>query len=149
MLQDADHGRPSEKTAEKLTVASPPMVRHAADAVANPDTEDETTSSTSSVDSAEDEVSTDLANEPEDENVEAREIETKYEGKILRQMPKRGWTQNTVDETIQNPHRTAETIDERRHKDGTRENDPATVYLNEDGSYVVRNTVTGPVALFR
>jgi hypothetical protein len=60
-------------------------------------------------------------------------------------MPERGWTKESVEETINNPNRTVETIDNRWRPDGTQINDPATAYINEDGSYVVRNNQTGDI----
>lgn len=67
--------------------------------------------------------------------------------KIADQMKKRGWDDKTVDDTINNPHRTAPTRDTRYKPDGSgqRNNDPATAYVRKDGSYVVRNDKTGEI----
>jgi hypothetical protein len=72
-------------------------------------------------------------------------VETQFGDKINEQMPERGWTQEQVEQTIENPDRTVETTDTRWNPDGTRNNDPATAYINEDGSYVVRNNETGDI----
>jgi Colicin E5 ribonuclease domain len=73
------------------------------------------------------------------------QIESKFEPKIERQMGKRGWTKESVDDTIRNPDRTVATRDTRWRADGTRSDDPATAYINEDGSYVVRNDTNGSI----
>ncbi|WP_027188311.1 colicin E5-related ribonuclease [Desulfovibrio cuneatus] len=65
--------------------------------------------------------------------------------KIIKQVDKRGWTTEKIDEAIANPTRTVAWKDTRYKKDGTRNNDPATVYYAKDGSYVVRNDVTGEI----
>lgn len=72
-------------------------------------------------------------------------IETVVDTKIAKQMTERGWTRKSIDETISNPTRTVETRDTRHRPDGTRNDDPATAFLNDDGSYVVRNDKTGDV----
>lgn len=48
---------------------------------------------------------------------------------------------------VRNPHRTLPTQDTRYLSDGSgrRRNDPATAYINADGSYVIRNDVTGDI----
>ncbi len=71
--------------------------------------------------------------------------ETQYGPKIEQQMEERGWTKEDVENTIDHPDRTVETQDTRWNPDGTRNNDPATAYINEDGSYVVRNDRTGDI----
>jgi Colicin E5 ribonuclease domain len=71
--------------------------------------------------------------------------DTHFNSKIVKQMSKRGWTRESVEETIMNPHRTARTRDTRWRPDQTRNDDPATAYINEDGSYVVRNDETGDI----
>jgi filamentous hemagglutinin len=58
------------------------------------------------------------------------------------------WTANQkfLDETISKPHRTVTTRDTRHNPEtGLRNNDPATAYINSDGSYVVRNDRTGDI----
>ncbi|MDX2185176.1 MAG: colicin E5-related ribonuclease [Gemmatimonadaceae bacterium] len=62
--------------------------------------------------------------------------------KVGRQMGTRGWTQESVAETIARPSRTAATRDTRFLSDGSRMDDPATAYINADKSYVVRNDRT-------
>ncbi|MBC6421354.1 MAG: hypothetical protein GDA38_07185 [Hormoscilla sp. SP12CHS1] len=50
-----------------------------------------------------------------------------------------------VQATINNPYRTVATTDTRYLSEGNRNNDPATAYINQDNSYVVRNDNTGTV----
>jgi len=63
-------------------------------------------------------------------------------------MKKRGWDDDSVQDTLRNPSRTVETKDTRYRPDSTRNNDPATAYIREDGSYVVRNDRTGNIVQF-
>ena len=63
--------------------------------------------------------------------------------KIAKQMGKRGWTKESVEETINNPSRTVSTQDTRNLPGGGRMDDPATVYLDAEGSYIVKNDKTG------
>ncbi|MBE1490623.1 colicin E5-related ribonuclease [Plantactinospora soyae] len=72
-------------------------------------------------------------------------VETSFGEKIEGQLEKRGWTHDSVEDTINSPHRTQETADTRWNPDGTRNDDPATAYINEDESYVVRNDRTGDI----
>jgi YD repeat-containing protein len=73
-------------------------------------------------------------------------VQTVIEAKIARQMKKRGWTEKDVEDTIDNPARTTKTRDTRNLEDGSgRRDDPATAYVRDDGSYVVRNDVDGTV----
>jgi hypothetical protein len=67
--------------------------------------------------------------------------------KIGKQLAKRGWTQEAVEQTVRSPHRTLPAPDTRYLPDGSgrRRNDPATAYINADGSYVIRNDVTGDI----
>ncbi len=67
------------------------------------------------------------------------------EAKIAKQMEKRGWTTEGIDSTVNNPSQTVATTDTRWRPDGTKMNDPATAYINKDGSYVVRNNKTGDI----
>ncbi|MBO1348474.1 MAG: hypothetical protein EBE86_014270 [Hormoscilla sp. GUM202] len=60
-------------------------------------------------------------------------------------MSKRGWKQQSVVATIQNPASTAATRDNRYNIDGTQKNEPATVYYRSDGHYVVCNDLTGDI----
>ena len=62
-------------------------------------------------------------------------------------MEQRGWNDALITETIRSPHRSAPTRDTRYKTDvpGQRHNDPATAYIRTDGSYVVRNDITGDI----
>jgi len=71
--------------------------------------------------------------------------ESRFEPKIEKQLEKRGWSQESVDETIQNPDKTVSTRDTRWRPDGTQRNDSATAYIDKDGNYVVRNDVDGTI----
>ncbi|MBF0207508.1 MAG: hypothetical protein HQK53_11530 [Oligoflexia bacterium] len=65
---------------------------------------------------------------------------------IETELSRRGWTMSQIGETVNRPHRTFEARDTRMPKGGgPRLNDPATGYMNQDGSYVVRNNNTGDV----
>ena len=66
--------------------------------------------------------------------------------KIGKQMKKRGWTEEAIQETLNNPVRTVKTRDRRwlPGADGPLD-DPATAYYASDGSYVVRNDKTGAI----
>lgn len=73
-------------------------------------------------------------------------VRTVIESKISRQIKKRGWTEKDVEDTIQSPARTTKTRDTRNLEDGSgRRDDPATAYVRDDGSYVVRNDVDGTI----
>lgn len=66
--------------------------------------------------------------------------------KIGKQMGKRGWTEETIQETLDNPVRTVKTRDTRWLPDADGPlDDPATAYYASDGSYVVRNDKTGVI----
>lgn len=66
--------------------------------------------------------------------------------KMPKQMEQRGWTKSSVGETINKPNKTYKTRDVRHKPDGSgRMDDPATGYVNSDGSYVVRNDRTGDI----
>jgi len=73
------------------------------------------------------------------------EVTTTFGSKIEAQLGKRGWTKDEVNGTIASPDRTAATTDSRYLSDGSRMSDPATAYINKDGSYVVRNNKSGDV----
>jgi RHS repeat-associated protein len=75
----------------------------------------------------------------------SQKVVTQFGKKIEKQIGKRGWTKESVQTTIENPSRTVQTADTRHLADGTRLNDPATAYINQDGSYVVRNNRSGDV----
>jgi hypothetical protein len=66
-------------------------------------------------------------------------------GKIRKQMKKRGWTEDDVRNTIQNPTRTVPTRDVRSIPGGGNMDNSATAYFANDGSYVVRNDITGDI----
>jgi filamentous hemagglutinin len=69
-------------------------------------------------------------------------IETKVviEPKIEKQISSRGWTVDSIVETVSKPSETIATKDTRFDPTtGTRKNDSATAYINADGSYVVVN----------
>lgn len=63
---------------------------------------------------------------------------TKPTAKIERQMDKRGWTKESVEETVRNPYTTRKSYNKA-------ENTPATAYYNEDGSYVVLDDIAHAV----
>lgn len=79
------------------------------------------------------------------EGESAASVSTQFGPKITKQMGRRGWTEESVNETITNPSRTVQTRDTRNIAGGGRMDDPATAYYAEDGSYVVRNDKTGDV----
>jgi hypothetical protein len=60
-------------------------------------------------------------------------------------MPRRGWSQADVVQALSQPVRTVATTDQRHLPGGGRMNAPATAYVRSDGSYVVRNDVTGEI----
>lgn len=72
-------------------------------------------------------------------------VDTKFEDKIEKKMGNRGWDKDDVNNTIENPDRTVQTKDTRWNADGTRRDDPATAYIDEDGHYVVRNDIDGTI----
>ena len=73
-------------------------------------------------------------------------ISSVIEPKIAQQMGKRGWTKDSLDSVIASPSKTVVTKDTRFDPvSGTRLNDPATAYIANDGSYVVRNDRTGAI----
>lgn len=66
--------------------------------------------------------------------------------KVGKQMRTHGWTEADMAATIEKPHRTFRTTDHRNLPGGGRvPNDPATGYVNRDGSYVIRNDRTGDI----
>ena len=56
---------------------------------------------------------------------------SKFKPKIEKQLDKRGWTKDSVRDTIANPHQTKPTRDTRYLPDGSKMNDPATAYIME------------------
>ena len=75
----------------------------------------------------------------------AADVPTIFGPKIEKQLGKRGWTKESVNNVTENPNRTVPTTDTRHLPEGGRANEPATAYINEDGSYVVRNDRTGDI----
>lgn len=69
----------------------------------------------------------------------------KFGKKILKQLEKRGWTEESVMQIYLNPVRTVKTLDTRNKPDGTKNNDPATVYYGADDSYIICNDLTGDI----
>ncbi len=66
--------------------------------------------------------------------------------KIGKQMDKRGWTEDSIKDTLNNPVKTVKTQDTRWLPGAEKPlNDPATAYYAKDGSYVVRNDKTGEI----
>lgn len=65
--------------------------------------------------------------------------------KIEKQMPKRSWTDKTIEEAFNNPQKTIKTSDTRWAEGGAKLDDPATAYYHKDGGYVVRNDNTGDI----
>lgn len=61
------------------------------------------------------------------------------------QMQRRGSTETEIEDTILNPASTRPASDTRHLPDGTTLNDPATLFQRSDGSYVVRNDITGEI----
>jgi len=78
-------------------------------------------------------------------NSVTKNITTQFEKKIENQMVKRGWNKDSVNSTIENPHRTVTTRDTRWKFDGTRRDYPATAYIRKDGHYIVRNDNDGTI----
>ena len=70
---------------------------------------------------------------------------TTFGDNINKQMKKRGWTEESVNQTLNYPSKTVKTTDTRFNPDGSKNTDSATAYLNQDGSYVVRNDNTGDI----
>ncbi|HAK72623.1 MAG TPA: hypothetical protein DCP36_01805, partial [Sporomusaceae bacterium] len=66
--------------------------------------------------------------------------------KIGKQMNKRGWTEDSIKDTLNDPVKTVKTQDTRWLPGAEKPlNDPATAYYAKDGSYVVRNDKTGEI----
>jgi hypothetical protein len=61
-----------------------------------------------------------------------------YGTKIQRQIPKRGWSDALIDETISSPHHVSPALNKAT-------NNPATAYFRKDGSYVVRENASGRI----
>jgi hypothetical protein len=81
-----------------------------------------------------------------DATAESNPVLFTIESKISRQMEARGWTSDLIAATIANPAQTIPAEDNRfNQQTGVRRNDPATAYVNADGSYVVINNTDGTV----
>jgi hypothetical protein len=65
-------------------------------------------------------------------------VGTNITGKIQGQMANRGWTEDNINNTIDSPYTTREALNKAT-------GNSATAYYNEDGSYVVKDNVTGDV----
>jgi RHS repeat-associated protein len=65
-------------------------------------------------------------------------LKTNITEKIRKQMAKRGWTEQSIKDTVDSPYTTCGAYDKATGHS-------ATAYYNKDGSYVVRNDVTGDV----
>lgn len=77
----------------------------------------------------------------------SKSIDFTYDAsKIGKQMGKRGWTDELIQDALDNPVNTVKTRDTRwlPGADGPL-NDPATAYYLKDGGYVVRNDKTGVI----
>ena len=57
-------------------------------------------------------------------------------GRKFNQLSRRGWSTDAVDETVNSPFAT-------RRAANKANGNPATAYFNQDGSYVIRDDVTG------
>lgn len=68
-----------------------------------------------------------------------------YGQKIEKQMTKRGWTKELVQDAVDSPVRTVATTDTRHLAGGGKMADPATAYYSRTGGYVVRNDKTGDI----
>lgn len=75
----------------------------------------------------------------------ATRLQVQIGTKIEKQMGKRGWTRDSVEDLINNPARTVRTRDTRHLPGGGRNDAPATAYINRGGGYVVRNDETGDI----
>ena len=65
--------------------------------------------------------------------------------KIRQQMMKRGWTEEKIAGVLDSPDEKVSARDRRYLPDGSRINQPATVYIRADGNYVIRNDITGDI----
>jgi hypothetical protein len=62
-----------------------------------------------------------------------------FEPHVTKQLGRRGWTPQCVQQLVQRPFKTLSTRDHRFRLDGTRRDDPATAYIDKDGHYVIVN----------
>lgn len=72
-------------------------------------------------------------------------IKYNYDDKISKQIVKRGWTNELLENTIDNPKTTISWFDERHLSSGVKIKEPATVYYNSSNNYIVRNNMTGNI----
>ncbi|PIH55324.1 colicin E5-related ribonuclease [Paenibacillus sp. LK1] len=63
-------------------------------------------------------------------------LEVEINDKINKQMKKRGWTEDSIESTVNEPHETSEAENKANGKE-------ATAYFNEDGSYVTVENESG------
>ncbi len=77
--------------------------------------------------------------------VDASKLITSFGKKISKQLGKRGWTEESIIDLIENSEETRSVRDTRWTGDGTKLDDPATAYIDKDGNYVIRNDKTGDV----
>jgi len=67
-------------------------------------------------------------------------VSYQLEKKVQDQLSKRGWNEKDVENLLENPAATKKVRDTRYLDNGRgRRDDPATAYLNKDGSYVIMN----------
>ncbi len=63
---------------------------------------------------------------------------TNFTDKINKQLPQRGWTQTRVQSVIDSPYHTSPAVNKANLN-------PATAFFDSNGSYIVRDNVTGNV----
>ena len=64
---------------------------------------------------------------------------------VAGQMDARGWTETEIEDTLLHPFSTRPGRDTRYLPGGGKLDEPATVFVRSDGSYVVRNDLTGDI----
>jgi RHS repeat-associated protein len=72
-------------------------------------------------------------------------VSSNFGKKISKQLDKRGWSEDSVNDLVNNPSETKSVRDTRWTSDGTKLDDPATAYIKKDGNYVIRNDKTGDI----
>ncbi len=65
-------------------------------------------------------------------------LTSNFSNKIEKQFAKRGWSQDLVNETVNNPYTTREALNKAN-------GNPATAFYNKEGQYVVRDNKTGNI----
>ena len=65
-------------------------------------------------------------------------VATNVTPKITRQMASRGWTKQSINSTVNNPHAT-------RLATNRATGNPATAFYTKKGAYVVRDNITGEI----